>query len=204
MIVELVDFNSYNFKESKYKIKVKVYCFKYLKLFEIIFSESGFKIFKKEKKYNYTFIEFIKILLGDENRKLLKLFSLDNYKALKIKIKEFDLDLKIGVFENMVTGFVVTILSTIVSIFLGNHIKKYNRKKYYFKITPVYDELYFDMKLNLKFEIKTFSIYKFILGNKDRLKELFDLLKELNFKSINENNSSDTQSISKKLKESSI
>ena len=144
------------------------------------------------------------ILLCDENRKLLKLFSLDNYKALKIEIKEFDLDLKIGVFENMVTGFVVTILSTIVSIFLGNHIKKYNRKKYYFKITPVYDELYFDMKLNLKFEIKTFSIYKFILGNKDRLKELFDLLKELNVESINENNSSDTQSISKKLKESSI
>lgn len=204
MTVELVDFNSYNFKESKYKIKVKVYCFKYLKLFEIIFSENGFKIFKKEKKYNYTFLEFVKILLGDENRKLLKLFSLDNYKALKINIKEFDLDLKIGVFENMVTGFVVTILSTIVSIFLGSHIKKYNRKKYYFKIDPVYDELYFDMKLNLKLEIKTFSIYKFILGNKDRLKELFDLLKELNVESINGNNPSDVQSIPKKLKESSI
>ena len=204
MTVELVDFNSYNFKESKYKIKVKVYCFKYLKLFEIIFSENGFKIFKKEKKYNYTFLEFVKILLGDENRKLLKLFSLDNYKALKINIKEFDLDLKIGVFENMVTGFVVTILSTIVSIFLGSHIKKYIRKKYYFKIDPVYDELYFDMKLNLKLEIKTFSIYKFILGNKDRLKELFDLLKELNVESINGNNPSDVQSIPKKLKESSI
>lgn len=183
--VEIIDFTSYNFKESKFKIKLKVYVFKFLKLFEITFSESGVRLFKKDIKYKYSFMEFLGIIFSEENRKLLKIFTVQNYKSLKIKLKSFDLKLKFGVFENMITNFLVTIVSTLVSVFIGSHMSRLNRKRFYFKIDPKYDELYFDMSLNLKFEIKTFSIYKFILGNKDRLKDLYRFMKSLNVKDTN-------------------
>ena len=49
--IEILEFTSLNFDSTKFKIKIKVYSFKILKLIEITLTEKGMKVFRKEKEY---------------------------------------------------------------------------------------------------------------------------------------------------------
>lgn len=197
--VEILDLNNFNFEKNTFRIRIKVYVFKILKLFEITFSEKGIKVFKKESKYKYEFVEFMKIFFKEENNEILKLFTIRNYKLLNIKLRSFDMKLKVGVLENMITSFCVTIISTVVSTFLGMQKKLYNKNKLYFKVLPEYDKFLFDLNLNLTFELSSKGIYKFVLNNLKGLRVLKLFIKEVSKRDVLEDNT-----IPKKLKESSI
>lgn len=198
--IEILEFTSLNFDCTKFKIKVKVYSFKILKLFEFTLTEKGMKVFRKETEYKYTFSELLKKILEKENQKILDIFSIKNLKNLNFKVRSLDLKLKIGVIENMLTTFVVTILSTIISSVFTCKRKIYNKDKFSYEIYPEFDKFYFDIKLNLKLEIKSNGIYKFVFNNYLLIKELKKVITELKQKDELIN---DVSSL-KKLKESSI
>ena len=179
--VEILDFESMNFDKNRVNVKIKLYVFKVLKLIEFDINETGIKYFngKKEIKYKYEFIEFLKLLLHEKNSSIFKIFSIENYRKLNIKIKDFDLKLNIGILENMITSFCVTILSSIISVFLSKHIKIYNKDKINYCILPVFDDLHLSLKLKLSFEIYGINFFKLILKNRDNLKCLYLYLKNI-------------------------
>lgn len=207
--VEILDYDNIKIKNNGFRIKFKVYVF-IVKLFEITFTETGVKYLKskKEHKYKLKTMEFISILLDKDNNSILNIISYDNFKDLNIKLKEFNLYLKIGVLEDIITSFVITIISTVLSIFIGKKVHLLNKDKIYYKVEPAFDELYFNLKLNLKFEIYNFSIYKFLLRNRNELKELHLVISEFSKNKIEiKENADDIDSDNKthtKLKESSI
>ena len=198
--IEILEFTSLNFDSTKFKIKIKVYSFKILKLIEITLTEKGMKVFRKEKEYKYKFSELLKRILEKENQKILDILSIENLRNLNFKIKSLDFKLKIGVVENMLTTFLVTILSTIISSIFAFKRGMYNKDKFSYEIYPEFDKFYFDIKLNLKLEIKSNGIYKFMFNNYYLIKDLMKVIKELkqNDKLLN-----DITTL-KKLNESSI
>lgn len=207
--VEILDYDNIKIENNGFRIKIKVYVFG-IKMFEITFTKTGVKYLKSKKEHEYKLnvLEFIKMILDKENSIVLNIISYDNYKDLDIKIKEFDAYLKIGVLENIITSFTVTVFSTIFSMFIGKRINITNKNKIFYKVEPVFDELYFNLKLKLIFDINSFNIYKFLLKNKTEIKKLYSILSLANKRRISdldsEYDNNDENNTHTKLKESSI
>ena len=207
--VEILDYDNIKIENNGFRIKIKVYVY-WLKMFEITFTKTGVKYLKskKEHKYKLNILEFIKVILDKENNMVLNIISYDNYRDLDIKIKEFDAYLKVGVLENIITSFAVTAFSTVFSMFIGKRINIMNRNKIFYKVEPVFDELYFNIKLKLVFDIYSFNMYKFLLKNKVEIKKLYSILNLSNKNNTHELNSKydsdDDNNTHTKLKESSI
>ena len=207
--VEILDYDNIKIENNGFRIKIKVYVY-WLKMFEITFTKTGVKYLKskKEHKYKLNILEFIKVILDKENNMVLNIISYDNYRDLDIKIKEFDAYLKVGVLENIITSFAVTVFSTVFSMFIGKRINIMNRNKIFYKVEPVFDELYFNIKLKLVFDIYSFNMYKFLLKNKVEIKKLYSILNLSNKNNTHELNSKydsdDDNNNHTKLKESSI
>ena len=207
--VEILDYDNIKIENNGFRIKIKVYVY-WLKMFEITFTKTGVKYLKskKEHKYKLNILEFIKVILDKENNMVLNIISYDNYRDLDIKIKEFDAYLKVGVLENIITSFAVTVFSTVFSMFIGKRINITNRNKIFYKVEPVFDELYFNIKLKLVFDIYSFNMYKFLLKNKVEIKKLYSILNLSNKNNTHELNSKydsdDDNNTHTKLKESSI
>ena len=207
--VEILDYDNIKIENNGFRIKIKVYVY-WLKMFEITFTKTGVKYLKskKEHKYKLNILEFIKVILDKENNMVLNIISYDNYRDLDIKIKEFDAYLKVGVLENIITSFAVTAFSTVFSMFIGKRINIMNRNKIFYKVEPVFDELYFNIKLKLVFDIYSFNMYKFLLKNKVEIKKLYSILNLFNKNNTHELNSKydsdDDNNTHTKLKESSI
>ena len=207
--IEILDYDNIKIENNGFRIKIKVYVY-WLKMFEITFTKTGVKYLKskKEHKYKLNILEFIKVILDKENNMVLNIISYDNYRDLDIKIKEFDAYLKVGVLENIITSFAVTVFSTVFSMFIGKRINITNRNKIFYKVEPVFDELYFNIKLKLVFDIYSFNMYKFLLKNKVEIKKLYSILNLSNKNNTHELNSEydsdDDNNTHTKLKESSI
>ena len=91
---------------------------------------------------------------------------------------------------------------------IGKRINIMNRNKIFYKVEPVFDELYFNIKLKLVFDIYSFNMYKFLLKNKVEIKKLYSILNLSNKNNTHELNSKydsdDDNNTHTKLKESSI
>ena len=197
--IEVLEFTSINLNTNKFKIKLKVYLFKFLKLFEIAFTEKGLKIFRKEKEYKYKFTDLFKKILEKENMHIIDIISFKNLRDFDFKVRSLDLKLKVGVLENMLTSFLVTILSTILSsVFLFEN-RLYSKNKFCYEIYPEFDKFCLNIDLNLKLDVSIKGIYKFVVNNYSNLKDLMKIVNELNKDDVLINDVA-----VKKLKESSI
>lgn len=95
------------------------------------------------------------------NRK--EILNLNNIKKLNIKIKKLYLDLKVSALDNIMTSFIVATVSSVISIILARNIKKYERDKYIYSITPIYkDKPILKIKLNCIIDIKIVHIMNVI------------------------------------------
>lgn len=142
-------------------VNVYLYLFKIIKILKIkIKNENivilGFKIPSK------------KILKFEKNNIYENLINLkNNYKKIrfdniKLKLKKFDMKLKIGTENVIATSFVVFAFSTIITYFLKLVIDKYNSNKYNYIIEPIYvnqNNISLDLESEIKIETKNLILF---------------------------------------------
>ena len=174
--VNILDLNNVKMDRITFKIKMKVYSFWILKLFEIDFKDNGYKIFFKEEKYNYSFLEIVKILFTDEDKSFFKLITLEKLKELGYEIKKLDLKLDIGLDNMAATNYVVAIVSGILGIFFNLKVQN-PQKSIKYKVFPIYDDLKLKFEINSILQISGYNAYKFLFCNKELIRNLTKLFK---------------------------
>ena len=175
--VDIFDFNNIKTDKMSFKIKMKVYSFGILKMFEIDFTNKGYKMFFKEEKYNFSFLEIIKILFTDEDKSFFKLITLEKLKELGYEIKKVDLKLDIGLDNMSLTNYTVAIVSTFLGIFFNNKVKRADKKVKY-EVYPIYDDLKIKFNVNSSLEISGYNAVKFLFLNKELIRSIRNLFKD--------------------------
>ena len=152
---------------NKYQIKIKIYTFGILPIFNIkINNKTINKILKSktiEEKINK---EKIKLITDKANIDKELITSLKN---IKTEIKEINLKISIGTENASLTAFVIPVISTFIATFFSKQINKYNNKQS-FLVTPVYiDQNLINIEGSGIFEIKMIHIINTIcIVNKKR------------------------------------
>jgi len=116
------------------------------------------KLFSKVSKYN-NIEEFI-----EKNKE--EIFRFNNIKHIKdinIEFKKLNLYMQICTKDSICTSFLVAIIASALSIILARKIKRYDKSKYNYVITPIYeDKASFKIKLNCIIGIKIVHIMNVI------------------------------------------
>ena len=121
---------------------------------------------KKSKFINNKIYEYLnditklkEIIL--KNKK--EFINLNILKELNLDIKKLDLEIKLSVLDSIMTSFSVAIISSIIAILLAKNIKTYNRNKYNYIVTPIYEyKPIFKIKLNCIISVKIVHIMNII------------------------------------------
>lgn len=152
---------------NKLKVNLKIYLFKKIKILKI-------KIFK-----NYCEIFKIKINLNvlkklKDNKQSGFEFVIKNIREMNPKIKNINLELRIGTESTMITTFLIPTISTVVSILIikyresNNHLKLNDYSNYNFKIIPRYvNTNNFILKGSLQISFDTIRTLCFINKHKE-------------------------------------
>ena len=140
-------------KETKYKIKISLYLFNYIKWLGVSLNESKVKeLISKIPK-----IDLIKVEQD---------FNIENIKELKklyVKISKFNLQAIIGLESPIITAFLISFVSSIIAIILPRVIYKWDNKKYKYLIEPIYqNKNLYKIKLNCIIELKVVHIINVI------------------------------------------
>lgn len=92
-----------------------------------------------------------------------EIINIRNLKDLDIKIEQLNLDMKISVSDYIITSFTTAIIASIISIILAKNINKYEKRKYKYAITPIYEyKPTLKIKLNCIIDIKIVHIMNVI------------------------------------------
>ena len=97
------------------------------------------KIFKNKMFQNFNDFNKLKEILEKNRKEILKKQNIQYIKYLDIEIKKFILCMDISVANSVLTSFAVVIISSIISIILARNVKEYDKSKYKYKITPIYE-----------------------------------------------------------------
>lgn len=87
----------------------------------------------------------------------------NSIRNLDIKVKSLDLDMKISVSDYIITSFSIAFIASAISIILAKNINKYEKRKYRYVITPIYEyKPRLKIKLNCIIDIKIVHIMNVI------------------------------------------
>lgn len=152
---------------NKYQIKIKIYTFGILPIFNIkINNKTINKILKNQKVKEKIKEQQTKII---ENKANIDKELITSLKNIQTEIKEINLKISIGTENASLTAFVIPVISTLLAIILSKQINKYNNKQS-FLVTPVYiDQNLINIEGSGIFEIKMIHIINTIcIVNKKR------------------------------------
>ena len=112
---------------------------------------------KRLKKINQK-MDFKKIDIKKlENN--FKWSDLKQIPKLQIKISKLNLSLKLGIGDAVLTAYCISIIASLISIFLPHVAKKIERKNYQYDIEPLYFNKYsYEIKFNCIIEVKMVHI----------------------------------------------
>ena len=147
--------------DKDYKIIIKLYLLNKVRYAKIELNKEKLKeIYEnaktKIKKVNYKKLE--KEIYQD--RKVIK----NVVKKLKIELEYIDLDLKIGTEFILLTSVIIVTISTIFPIIANKFIKKYEKKKYKYKFTPIYNKNDINLQLDCIISTKMVHIINVIIS----------------------------------------
>lgn len=92
-----------------------------------------------------------------------EIINIRNLKDLDIKIEQLNLDMKISASDYIITSFFVAFIASVISIILAKNIKRYEKNKYRYLITPIYEyKPTLKIKLNCIIDIKIVHIMNVI------------------------------------------
>ena len=163
--VNLTKINKRNINKN-YKITLKFYIlnkFKYLKL--------DITKTKMEKKLVRKNVDKIKKKI-EEGKNKIDIKALKNFKKIKWKLEQINLEIYIGHENTAINAIIVGILSSLISITLGNlknnkNLPNSDKNSTFWKIVPLYqNKNLIEIKLNAILEIKIKDILKFIILKK--------------------------------------
>ena len=140
---------------EKYKITISFYLWNIMKW--ISFKINHKKIRKIYQKIQLEKFDFKKI------EKNFQLKDLKEIRKLNPEVSYFNLELKAGTEDAVLTSFIIFAISTFISILLPHVIKKYDADKYRYEIVPLYiNQNVYEMKLNCIIQIKMVHIINII------------------------------------------
>ena len=163
----IIYFDILNFENDKKDIKSNFNIKLKLKLFGIIPICTFY--FKEDGVYIFNFkINYLKIVQNKKVKnsfsKLKNKLSLSNLYELKPNIEKLNLKLSLGTEDVIITSFLVTIFSFIITYIFKNYIKKIDMDKYSYKINPNFnEENKISLELNGVLNIKTTNIIECII-----------------------------------------
>ena len=173
--IEIINFNFFG-KIPKtisinkdYKIIIKLVILKKLPIIRLELTKERLEKLKLRDKMKNANIKAMKMLKEDKNKNQKIIRAL---KELDITIQNMNLEVKIGTENASFTAILVAIISTLVSMLLKKHIKKY--KSQTFKIQPVYyNQNLVNIGFSGIFEIKMIHIINiiYILNKKEGVKK---------------------------------
>lgn len=146
---------------KNYKVIIKLYLLnkiRYLKL-ELDknkLKEIFIKVKNKIEKVNYKKVE--KEIYQD--RKVIK----NVVKKLKIDLEYLDLDLRIGTEFILLTSVIIVTISTIFPLIANKFIRKYEKRKYNYKFTPIYNKNDINLQLDCIISTKMVHIISVIIS----------------------------------------
>ena len=157
--VDIENFSLNNKDESVktiFSIKIKFKLYRLISIFSIKINNDYLSIFGLK-------IDYKKILKNDRIKKEFKKassrFKWSNIKTLNPDFERMDIKINLGTNSIIITSFLVTICSVILSYIFKKAITKYDEEKYKYIIKPNYNE---ENKLHLElkgiFNIKTSNI----------------------------------------------
>lgn len=154
--IEKLTFSNIN-KEKKMKIEflsyLEFYLFSKIRVFRLKIDKDKLKKAALKDKLKKVNFEKLKI------DKPLRKENIEAMKKIQIKLREFRLELEIGTENVLISSFLVTFFSTIISLFLTKTIKEFNEEDYSFRIKPIYiGENIVKMKFNCILSIKVVHI----------------------------------------------
>ncbi len=156
--IEIKDLEATNMKEKKtpdYAIILSLYLFNKLKWISVNLNDE-----KLRKTYSKMQLEKIDI------KKLEKDFKWEDLKIIKKlepKISYLNLKMKLGVESPIITSFIVSIISSIISILLPHFVLKIKSKDYKYIIEPVYqNKNLYKIKFNCIIQVKMVHIINVI------------------------------------------
>lgn len=122
--------------------------------------------FKNDGMHFLSFV-FSYPKIGKVKLKSIEQMSLvETLKILDLKIEKFNLNLRLGCEDMMITVFSVFAISTILSIMSAKNCKNINLKNYYYKITPIYNTNTVTFKLSSQLSVSLKNIFKLITSKK--------------------------------------
>lgn len=184
-----ITINYINISEGSIKIKahISLYIFNKFKMLTIRCSEKGIKI-------GFIFISYNKILKNTNTEEFLKKtfkpIDMKKIKYLEMILEKMHINCKIGTEDLFITVSMVTVISTLLSIFLENQLTKNDNKKnlkiisgnnykfknkkiemskYQYKILPEFGKniLIFNGNISISFKTRRISIF---LSSKEHTK----------------------------------
>ena len=139
-------------RNNKIKTMFKVYIFKYL----LIYKAFGDKNSKDSKRLRKIF----------KNKKINIKSIFKSVQNLKLKLDQFKLKVDICTVDPQLTAYIVSVISTIISILLNNVISELNYKNYRYQINPIYEnKKIFNIKFNCIITINSVHIITIICKN---------------------------------------
>lgn len=163
---------------NDYQFEVGIYFFNKMRIIKLTINEKRIKKLQNSKfvkrMCNVNFARVTKKLekkLQDKVIQGYKRFNILNFikvllKELKPEILKFNLSLKIGVEDIMITTYVIPIISTLISFILKLTVKDVNLKNkkrdYYYKIEPIYNKNIINLRLNCIINVKIVHIINII------------------------------------------
>ena len=153
-----------------YLIKLELYLFSKIKLFDIpIYKEK----FEKSKRWNKLKKEFKKKKdwSFSQNRQII-----EQVKKVKPNIDKFSLNLCIGTEDVVATSFAVAFIASSIGIFMGQYIPNFQSEKHYYQINPIYkNENVLDLRFSCIIKAKLvhiiYVIYMFSKKRSDKKHE---------------------------------
>lgn len=148
--IKVENFNISNYEKAGRKLKLflQITLFRKIVIFSIKLNTANMKkIYSKEKF---------------DMEKAKSFFKIIKLERKHIKIKDMHLYIKIGAGNVILTAYIVSIISTILSYILPKYIEG-RLDRNYFKILPIYeDEIKYNVSLNCIIPIKTVHIIHII------------------------------------------
>ena len=151
---------------KNYKITLKFYILNKIKYLKLDITKT-----KMEKKFVRKNVDKIKKKI-EEGKNKIDIKALKNLKKIKWKLEQINLEIYIGHENTAINAIIVGILSSLISITLGNlknnkNLPNSDKNSTFWKIVPLYqNKNLIEIKLNTILEIKIKDILKFIILKK--------------------------------------
>lgn len=147
---------------KKANININLYFFKLVKILKIKITEKNVFLLGRKFEWKRMYDISNKDKFLNKIRQIKNSYKKDDLKLLKPDIDKFDFKLDIGTENATITAFLIFSLSTFLTYILKKSIRKFDEKKYNYKIIPIYsnnNSYSINLKCKMKFKLLNILVF---------------------------------------------